>query len=969
MMKMGWRGLMVAVMVGGLVACGGGGGGSGNPGSAVQGNTDAGAQSNVAAKPVMSFENATFNASSIEGTQGSVDGVITLSYSGSKTIIYWLEEPKDVVTDGQTYQIGQDRFTYHLVLSDKFAPGAYDTEVSVRACEADDSGNDCLPGAEISVNALKLHYVVKPNIHVVSAVALGRTGLEPAPSRTVAVDIPSEAGTVSMSLATSTPDALQAAFVNGQLTITTTQVRAGTYTGTVILQGSADAAYRRSVDISYTVTPPPGGEHDLSVDNPRTSATLQQGQSASVRVKVTRPTWTTQWSAPVLLNDQGLFSFRDLGNDEYEITANASNAASTSYRGVMRFNAGTPAGNVDAQFYVNVNQAFGVEGAFGPLIDNLYLTPSTNDADFTKSYRIVTFDGVPARWTATSNAAWAKLLTSSGTTGVDQLVIQIDKATAVQAFNGLSAQIEIVIDRPGTSPIRCAVSVDNALPRLTRVVGSALVGRSGKIYLDGFFPDFLTDLASVTVSGAQLSSKSFIQDKRLLGESKLLVLDVSQATPGQAITVSMSNNVLSTQVQVPVLDSVAAPGAYVTLPYGSYRPVHYSPVLRALYFSGEGAVFRWAHDSAAWNLSQVPVPGVIDVSPDTEAMALYGLVGRNVLKLDAVTLSTVGSGMYDRYAQAGSWNEFDPAAPAGMSALSFSSDGRAFASLISQGTFWAGMHGVAAIGGSATGVGQRSELVLGATQIDPGQRLRLFDSRPGVGAGSVRSAGGEAIVAQDPDGILWLYRASAREWSSLGQLPVNSTVAAVDDSGAVVVTTDGVLQGGKVSSKGSLANLLPVSYVASGYGLTKDGNTVLIYGYQIASETAGPRARDAAIWAVDITAFRSGATDLSAAKVLGRVSLPDAVGCTTSLVQGESCVHQASVAVSPTGLNAFVLGPRGLASVGLPSTWSTSGAAATSTSLISSFMQAASLRMGVGPTTSARKPSRLRGVLPGSVSR
>lgn len=969
MMKMGWRSLMVAVMVSGLVACGGGGGGSGNPGSAGQGNADAGAQSNAAAKPVMNFEHATFSASSIEGTQGSVDGVITLSYSGSKTIIYWLEEPKDVVVDGQTYQIGQDRFTYRLVLSDKFAPGEYDTELSVHACEADDSGNDCLPGAEISVNTLKLHYVVKPNIHVVSAVSLGRTGIEPAPSRTVAVDAPSEAGTVSMSLATSTPDALQAAFANGQLTITTTQVRAGTYTGTVVLQGSANSAYRRSVDISYTVMAPPGGEHDLSVDNPQTSVTLQQGQSSSVRVKVTRPTWTTQWSAPVRLNDQGLFSFRDLGNDEYEITANAANAASTSYRGVLRFNAGTPAGNVDAQLYVNVNQAFGVEGGFGTVLNRLYLTPATSNADFTRSYGIVTFDGVPAKWTATSNATWAKLLTSSGTTGVDQLVIQIDKATAVQAFNGLSAQIEIAIDRPGTSPIQRSVSVDNVLPRLTRVVGSALVGRSGKIYLDGFFPDLLNDLASVTVSGAQVSSKSFIQDGRLLSETKLLVLDVTQATPGQAITVSMSNNFLSTQVQVPVLDGVAAPDGYVTLPYGNYRPVHYSPVLRALYFSGEGLVFRWAHDSSAWSLSQMPVPGIIDVSPDTEALALYGLVGRNVLKLDAVTLSTTGSGMYDKYAQAGSWNEFDPAAPAGMSALSFSGDGRAFASLISQGTFWAGMHGVAAIGGSDAGVGQRSELVLGPTQIDPGQRLRLFESRPGVGAGSVRSAGGEAIVAQDPDGILWLYRASAREWSNLGQLPVNSTIAAVDDSGAVVVTTDGVLQGGTVSSKGSLANLLPQSYVAGGYGLTKDGNTVLIYGYQIASERAGPRARDAALWAVDITAFRSGATDLSAAKLLGRVSLPDAVGCTASLVQGESCVHQASLTVSPTGLNVFVLGPRGLASVGLPSAWPASGSGATATSLINSFMQAASLRMGAGPTASPRKPSRLRGVVSGSASR
>jgi hypothetical protein len=956
--KRGWHGLLIAMAVSSLIGCGGGGGGGG-------GNNDlpvpsANTQSFSDTPPTVSFEADKLEITAIEGAQGYSDGFLNLAFDAKKPALFWLEEPKDYIVDGQVDPDAaiESRFSFHFVLSDKLSPGVYDTEVTAKSCETELNGTRCLTGAPIGTTKVPLHYVVKPNIHAQESVSLQRSGREPAPSQSIAVDIPKDAGVVTATLTTDRPDALQATLTNGQLTISTTQVRAGNYTGTVLLQGSANPSYRRAVLVSYAVAPPPGGEHDLSVDKPISIADLAQGQGTSVRIKVTRPTWTSQWSPPRLSNDGGLFSFRDLGNDEYELAVNASNAAPTSYRGTLHFNSGTPAGDVMAQLYINVSKAFG----FSEIIPfSYYLTSVSTEAALVRSSGITTFDGVPAKWTAVSNVPWAKLDRSSGTTGVDALTVQIDKAAAVAAPNGLSGTITVSIDRPGVPPIQRGVSLRNDLPMLERIVGSALMGSSGRIYIDGYFPDSITFLQNqVAVSGAQVAGMSTIQDSRMLSPTTLLVIDVTQATPGQPISIALTTPLLKTQVQQQVVVQEAVPDGYVALPYGRYRPAQYSPGLRSLYVAGENQIFRWTHDSTTWTLTQASAPGLVDAAPAAEADWLYGLVDRYVVKFDPTTLQELARGQLNLYSQGSGWHAFDASAPAGMSAMSFSEDGRAFASLIARGDFLAGDRGVAAIRGEwPTVVGQRSELTDKPGEDEPGNRLRANPSAPTRGSGITRSAGGRSVMALDPDGILWQYQVAQRQWVAYGQLPTGVNLVAVDDEANTLVAADGTLRDGSTSVKAHLANVLPQFYMPGGFGVTRDGNFGLVYGYRIETVSGQQRAKDAGIWIVDLRATKgvvvSGEASLP---VLGRITLPDAVGCTTSLAQDESCVHQAAITVSPNSLNAFVLGPRGLASVQIPPALLSVGAAATLAQPASARAQAASIRVG---GTASRVGTRLGG--------
>jgi hypothetical protein len=960
--KRGWHGLLIAMAASSLIGCGGGGGGGNSDPQVPSANT----QSFSGTPPTVTFEVDKLEITAIEGTQGYSDGFLNLAFAATKPASFWLEEPKDYIVDGQLNAdaTSDNRFSFHFVLSSRLPPGVYDTEVTANACETDANYTNCLPGAPIGITKVPLHYVVKPNIHAQESVSLRRSGREPAPSQTIAVDIPKDAGVVTATLTTDRPDALQATLTNGQLTISTTQVRAGNYTGTVVLQGSTNPSYRRAVQVSYAVLPPPGGEHDLSVDKPTSSADLAQGQTTSVRIKVSRPTWTSVWNPPQLLNDNGLYSFRDLSNDEYELTVNASNAAQTSYRGALRFNVGTPVGNVDAQLYVNVFNAFGLSEGWQFSYD---LTPASTEASLVRSSGVVTFDGVPAKWTAVSNVPWARLVNSSGTTGVDVLTVQIDKATAVAAPNGLGGTITLSIDRPGVPPIQRGVSVTNDLPRVARIVGGPLLGSAGRIYIDGYFPDFLTLVQDqVTVSGAQVTAVSTIHDSRMLYPTTLLVIDVTQATPGQPISIALTTPLLKTQVQQQVVAQEALPDGYVALPYGRYRPAQYSSGLRSLYVAGENQIFRWAHDSTAWTLTQASAPGLIDAAPTAEADWLYGLVDRYVVKFDPTTLQELARGQLNLYSQGSGWHAFDASAPSGMSAMSFAEDGRAFASLVARGDFLAGDRGVAAIRGERPAVlGQRSELTDKPGEDEPGNRLRPNPSAPTKGSGITRSASGRSVMALDPDGILWQYQVAQRQWVAYGQLPTGVNLVAVDDEASALVASDGTLRDNSASVKAHLANVLPQFYVPGGFGITRDGNVGLVYGYRIDTVNGQQRAKDAGIWVVDLRGTKGVVSGEAALPVLGRIALPDAVGCTTSLAQDESCVHQATITVSPGSQNAFVLGPRGLASVQIPPAMLSVGAAAALAQPASARVQAASIRVG---GIASRVGTRLGGRTSGNVS-
>jgi hypothetical protein len=311
-------------------------------------------------------------------------------------------------------------------------------------------------------------------------------------------------------------------------------------------------------------------------------------------------------------------------------------------------------------------------------------------------------------------------------------------------------------------------------------------------------------------------------------------------------------------------------------------------------------------------MTQRAWPNLSDVALQPDETKLYVTSGADVAALSNASLAPVASGSLPSLSV---WTGFDSQTPAGASALAFSADGRALASMFGylvegqrqrRGPVWI----TGTPGGRAL-----PALTDSPRQGDPGLSDWTTEKSPADGVSLTRSANGHIVLAVDPSGARKSYSASLRSWSALSPLPAGLGIAAVSDDGSWMVRSDGALLSGDIGW-GSLASVLPLTHVAGGFGLTGNGRYGLVYAYRIATENGAPRARDPMLWVVDLQGVPG--TPLSADLVIARIALDDAVGCTTTLAADESCGHVAAVSTAPGGASAFVLGPRGIAAVALP---------------------------------------------------
>lgn len=896
-------GLIATVL---LASCGGGGGGGGTASATPS------AQAPQAGDVTLAFNMEALNVSVIEGSQGAAS--VSAKVINPSSVDFWIgaEETGNIIESGDPSFPSYDNFDLQLTFKKELPPGSYDSAILIHLCRDENCASE-LPNSPVR---LPVHYVVKPNIHVQSALDLMRTGREAAPSQTVSVDNPSEAGQITAQLTTLTPDAMSATLSGNQLTIQTTQVKAGVYTGTVVLTGQANSQYKASLNVTYTVKPPVGGELGLTVDPSSTFTVIRQGQSASVRVKATRPTWTSQWIAPTLVKADGVFSVRDLGNDEYEVLINGLNVAIDNYQNTLRFSAGPTTGNVDVQLAASVNGQFGV-GKLSPLV-GVALTESSTEADLSFTMPVSVYDNAPTTWTAVAKVPWVTVTRSSGAAGIDDLTFKVDKTFALNQRQLMRADaIDVSINRPGLTPIAVSVGLWNQISRLQRVSSGTLMGSQGRIYVAGQF-DPSIDASALLAAGYLHVTGAVVDKATILPGNRTLVLDVSGAQAGHPITARWQTNMESSQASTNVSMATGIPTGYLPLPYAAYRPAQYVPGLHALYWSGGGQIWRWSHDGATWQLTQASVDGAVDVAISPDESRLY-VASNNLIKgFDPLSLAFINQGSYTHLDGLTTGVAFDAQTPVAMRAFTLLKDGQSFASLKVAGN--PDEHGVAWIAGGDGSYGSSMaawDLALAPHQIDPDRRTRAF---PGTlaGSGIVTSPGGQMLYSVDPDGKMWAYYADrGGAWVDAGYLPAGKQLASVSNDGAILLRTDGVLQMWNNITPPSLSTLLPSTHVAGGYGLTPDGHYALIYSYRITSEPSGDRAREATVWIVDLQGITISTPN--GARITGTISLPEALGCTGTLASGESCKHGAQVMIDPTGGSAFVLGPRGVAAVLLAS--------------------------------------------------
>lgn len=174
---------------------------------------------------------------------------------------------------------------------------------------------------------------LRPNIGLQPEILIERSGTEAPPQPLVPLTVPDAAGNVFISLEGDDRWHFTATLVDGGVRIVPERLRAGTYEVTLKASASSGFEYRAEASVRYVVTPPPGGEHELSVSDPEIWFAVAEGGLVSKRFQVTRPTWTPLYEPPQFDHPGCLqgFSLVDLGNDLHEVSFRAPVALPSHY--------------------------------------------------------------------------------------------------------------------------------------------------------------------------------------------------------------------------------------------------------------------------------------------------------------------------------------------------------------------------------------------------------------------------------------------------------------------------------------------------------------------------------------------------------------------------------------------------------------------------------------------------------------
>jgi hypothetical protein len=900
--------VLIVLAFGMLAACGGGGGDDNEP---------------VAPAPTEARFSGSFNATSlepktIEGQPAvSVEFFGSLTYTGTEDLVIAIEEVTDIVADGDFTVSEIGTLSARLVLDAARPAGIYTSVVNIRAC-LDQACTREVAGSPVQI---PLRYEVLPQVKIDAPQPFRRVGAASAATQRLAVAAPSEAGPLEIRAPDFNVRAYDLRLVDGALEVRPRQVQAGSYPLQVEVVSQFDSRFRQSIALDYVVEPPLGGEVPLSVEPANLDLALLQGELTTRRVRVRPPTWT---DAPVSVRFEpsaALPSLRQVGPEEWELTIDTrgiprSPEGGGAYRATLIATAIDQDGSYEARWSASVL-------IDPPLLPSdtsptFRINRSSTPADLVQRITIDSPDGMPWRWTARSDSPWLALSPANGTAGVDGLTLTVDPTVLSSPLTQNSASIELLSDRPGTTPVTIPAFVVNQIPSLETATPGVLTGSSASVFLAGRLhaETGATTPGVVSVEGAVLRSLARVSDSRFVGDVSMLRLDLDGIEPGRPVVVRSNATLLTDVLTLSSVGTSSLPAGHAELPDGRYRPPSWLPGAQALVFAGGDKVWWWPASGVAWSVPRSQsLPGVLDIDPAPDETELRALVlPEQIVALAPDTLLPLRSATVSEDPRTQRYR-LDEMAPTTLSSLRHAPDGRSFVSVSLDQIAGQGIGvGVGWVAGCPLGYPGGLDIVNRPCIGDPGVFVENIGPA-GTGAGITRSPGRKLLVMSHPSGRVQFYRDLGLQRQTSDAVPAGRVVVGVDDNGGWTVQDDGRLRlTGVPDQSVLLGNLLEPGYRAQGFAVSGAGDYALIYGYRVAQEAGGERARDAALWQVDL---RGGLAALQVNPVPPvRLPLPDAVGCLRASIP---CSHQAHLLVAPGDRGAFLLGPQGVAAVALPS--------------------------------------------------
>lgn len=853
----------------------------------------------------------TVTMSAVERNTTSGDLAVSVSNASPGSGIYFaLEGGQTVLTDFEP--AGDFSSVAHITLTTRsdLATGSHQETTKLHAC-LDENCRQEIHGSPMTVT---LQVDVSPNIGVAALTTVSRTGADAAPTATIPVTVPIAAGDVLFSPEV-TSSGITLSWANGAIQVATTQLRAGTYEATGHL-AAANPLYSADFTVQYTVDPPTGGEHAMSVDLPSVTFNLSQGDVKTQRLVVTRPTWTNDYT-PLAFSSgcDAMYTLADLGDGAYQVTANAVGLP-VSVQHLCTLVASAGDSSVGVSLQSNVGLAFAVGNPQG-----FTIASDTQPAQLQQSIPVTMTDASAVAWTASTTAAWLKLAHTGGTTGTDALSLQVDTSHLTDYLPGDTAHVIVNVGRANVPPQDIAIALGYSAPYVRDMWTTGLrSGNRARLYLNGQFDYNVATNNSLTLTGARIRNTNLVSDPYLLGNTMVLQVDVDQVVPGQPITATLSSPYLSTQASLTVPATTLASG-FVALPYGLRKPASYSPANASLYLAGSDTVWRMASSGGAWTLSSASVPGVFDVDPRPDEQHLLAVGANGLSLLDPLTLQAVWSGV-PVVDYVGNPAVLAGAADTDSKSILHSSDGYGWVTYSCAACSYLNARGVAQL---SLGYSDAVKPAAGSVNLSRGAYAIQRGDGSFATPWMVGSAGRKTVVATS----LAANDATSFVGDRMNRLDVNGdptahppaplawpvAPAGVSDDGVAVLRTDGYLWDlYGIYFTWNMATMMPAGQTIGGWGLSGDGQYVLAYTYQLSGSGDTQTATQPTLHVISVITHPT----LVSPGEIAAIPLAGVPGCGSPRASGETCMHSAHVQVDPSGTVAFVSGPRGVAIVALP---------------------------------------------------
>jgi hypothetical protein len=830
-------------------------------------------------------------------------------------------EPTALLADVKFFGGSGQGFAFEMFAKPELPVGTAKGELKVFACK-DDKCAAQYPGSPLSI---PFTINVTPNIEIQPRIDIKRTGAEIPSLVEVPLSIPPKAG-IDFNV-TQQPDyspGFNASFKDGKLIIQPRAVKAGIYEARYrIYNFEAGGAYSTETQIRYEVLPPAGGERDWTYPQSTVRHTLRQGEKKTVRVTVTAPTWQP---GQVVLSKESVpawLQVQPLGGNEYELKLDASGQPAQSFAFAdLAFSAGdaTTYGASGASFRVvmDVEPAFQVSGP-----DFFEVLKTMTQADLNFAYDITTTDGAAATWSASVNVPWLKLRTSTGSAGIDKLVVDIAPEALTSGFAGSrvigndAPAITFSIDRPGVLEQIRGPYINNRLNIIDHVWPVNLQpNKPGRIFLYGKFEAYERDVfasGALTVAGARLVNHQVIQDMRYVGDVRyLVILDIADMVAGRPVEIVLNQGIASKTLSFPVATSAALTEATFQLPVLERKPLVYSVKHQALYIAEKDQIRVLRFRNGNWSATVTSTPSLIDLDLSTDESKLIAAFPTQLKEIDPLSMQTLRTSTLQGWSYGSTASLLDNAQSDHAITVGLSSKPWAVAIERSPDDLGAGTERTSAFSPSG------STIMVSGSEA-PGSSFSVAPPPPLPATwrrGFIRSEdrGVMLTFASGSSGAnhrLFNYKIAEESGFPGFAFPAESTPVGISGDGNRMIDQEGIVFDKSGPSRAPLAvgAQIPAGWKGRGFNFSLDGSLVYAYATKLEQNGSGYIETSPALFTFRVAVSLAGQLT---ATLIDTKNLSAPVSCRSANLNPSDCSSPVRMTVDSFGGHAFIQGRDGI---------------------------------------------------------